>query len=84
VLPSELAARLAVAAGLRNVLAHEYAAIDLGLSQPQCPLPGRTFAPMSRRSPRTSARRAVDRPTASEIETGQRLVPALHDLSAVS
>ena len=36
-LPSELAARLAVAAGLRNVLAHEYAAIDLGLSQPQCP-----------------------------------------------
>ncbi len=31
VLPAQLAARLAVAAGLRNVLAHEYVAIDLGL-----------------------------------------------------
>jgi uncharacterized protein YutE (UPF0331/DUF86 family) len=38
VLPSELAARLAVAAGLRNVLAHEYPAIDLGVVAAAVPI----------------------------------------------
>jgi uncharacterized protein YutE (UPF0331/DUF86 family) len=43
VLPDGLAARLAVAAGLRNVLAHEYVAIDVELVAAAVPAARRDF-----------------------------------------